>query len=469
MSYPTPPSLGPDDILLAPLRAARKPFYAAALALSGVGALGFVAWVHQLRSGLGTTGLGEPVYWGFYIANFVFFTGLSLAGTFISAILRLSHAEWRRPITRAAEVITVLALVFGALNVLADIGHPDRIYHMLLRPNLSSPLMWDALCIGLYFAVSCLYLYLPLVPDIALLRDRGERFRWLYRRLAMGWQGTDKQRKRLDQAIAVLAVLVIPIAVSVHTVVSFIFATTTQPMWHSTIFGPYFVVGAVHSGIAAVLVVMVLVRHFHHLQGYIKPIHFYRLGTLLVVTAMVWLYFQLAEIIPTYYAHEPEEMAVLLGRLTGRHAPLFWITMAGCFVIPMLLLSRSKWRTIGRTTAAAACVIVGMWFERVAIVVPTLVHPRVPMAEAGYWPTWVELSITAGSLATLVFLYLVFTKFFPIVSIWEIREGRERSLAELTARVSSYLPDPLPAPTAVASPASSETAKDATSAKDAMS
>ncbi|HLE81098.1 MAG TPA: NrfD/PsrC family molybdoenzyme membrane anchor subunit [Dehalococcoidia bacterium] len=433
--------LGPDAVLLQPIVATRSAFYYIALLLLGFGALGLFAWMYQLRWGLGKTGLNIPVYWGFYITNFVFFIGISHAGTLISAILRLCHAEWRRSITRAAEVITVLVLYFGVGSVIVDLGRPDRMLNVLRHPNFSSPLLWDVCSISIYLTASSIYLYLPLIPDLAILRDHAGKYTWFYRLLALGWQGTERQQRWLDRGIAVMAVLVIPIAISVHTVVSWVFGMTVQPMWHSTIFGPYFVVGAIFSGIASIIIAMALIRRIYHLQNYMKPIHFDHLGLFLLVFALLWFYFTFAELLTTYYGHDPAHLVIFYSKLTGRYAPLFWTMVVTCFLIPVGILGRRQTRTVTGTVVASLSVLVGMWLERFTIVVPTLSHPRVPWDKVFYSPTWVEISITLGFSATFIFLYMLFTKFFPIVSIWEIREGRERALEEVTERVKSYMPN----------------------------
>lgn len=429
-----------DPVLLQPIVAARSSFYYLAFALLGVSAFGFFAWLWQLRYGLGVTGMNVPVYWGFYITNFVFFIGISHAGTLISAILRLCHAEWRRSITRAAEVITVLVLFFGVGSILMDLGRPDRALNVLLHPNFRSPLLWDVCSISIYLTGSTIYLYLPLIPDIALLRDHGRRFTPFYRLLALGWQGTEKQKRRLHRAIAVMAVIVIPIAVSVHTVVSWVFAMTIQPMWHSAIFGPYFVVGAIFSGIASIIIAMALIRRIYHLEGYLKPVHFNNLGILLLVMALLWFYFTFAEYLTTYYGGEPTHLIVFYSKLTGRFSPIFWVMVTTCFVIPVPLLAWSRTRTVAGTVVASVCVNIGMWLERYAIVVPTLSRPRLGFPDGIYSPTWVEVGITLGFGATFIFLYMLFTRFFPIVSIWEVQEGREKAMSEVVERVSSYMP-----------------------------
>ncbi|HLE36234.1 MAG TPA: NrfD/PsrC family molybdoenzyme membrane anchor subunit [Candidatus Acidoferrales bacterium] len=430
----------PDAVLLQPIVATRSSFYYLALALLGATSFAFFAWVWQLRQGLGVTGLNVPVYWGVYITNFVFFIGISHAGTLISAILRLCDAEWRRSITRAAEVITVLVLFFGVGSVIVDLGRPDRMLNVLLHPNFRSPLLWDVCSISVYLTASSIYLYLPLIPDLAMLRDYGGKYTWFYRILALGWSGTDRQRRILHRAISVMAVLVIPIAISVHTVVSWVFGMTVQPMWHSTIFGPYFVVGAIFSGIASLIIAMALIRRIYFLQDYLKPIHFNNLGLLLLVMALLWFYFTFAEHLTTFYGNEPAHLIVFYSKLTGPYAPLFWSMVVTCFVIPVALLSRARTRTVTGTVIASISVNIGMWLERFTIVVPTLSQPRLPWAKSAYSATWVEIGMTLGFGATFIFLYMLFTKFFPIVSIWEVQEGREQAVPEVVARVRSYLP-----------------------------
>ncbi len=430
----------PDAVLLQPIVATRSSFYYLALTLLSVTSFGFFAWLFQLRQGLGVTGLNVPLYWGVYITNFVFFIGISHAGTLISAILRLCDAEWRRSITRAAEVITVLVLFFGVGSIIMDLGRPDRMLNVIRHPNFRSPLLWDVCSISVYLTASTIYLYLPLIPDIAILRDYGGKYTWLYRILAIGWQGTERQKRILHRAIAVMAVLVIPIAISVHTVVSWVFGMTVQPMWHSTIFGPYFVVGAIFSGIASIIIAMALIRRIYYLQDYIKPIHFNHLGILLLVMALLWFYFTFAEYITTFYGGEPAHLVVFYSKLTGRFAPIFWTMFVTCFLIPVALLARAGTRTVTGTVLASISVNIGMWLERFTIVVPTLSHPRLPWAKGFYSPTWVEVGITLGFVSTFILLYMLFTRFFPIVSIWEVQEGREQALPEVVARVRSYMP-----------------------------
>ncbi len=433
-------AFAPDEALVRPLVRTQRGFYVAVVVLVAFVLAGLTAWLAQLRHGLGVTGLNIPVYWGVYITNFVYFIGISHAGTLISAILRLTKAEWRRSITRSAEVITVMVLAFGAGNVILDLGRPDRVLNVVRYANLRSPLLWDVISITTYLLCSTLYLYLPLIPDIALLRDGLPHRRWLYRPLALGWRGTERQQRILERAINVMAVIVIPVAVSVHTVVSWVFAMTVQPMWHSAIFGPYFVVGAIFSGIAALIIFMALLRRIYGLQEYFRPIHFYNLALLLLTMSLLWFYFTFAEFLTTYYGAEPEHMRIFWSKLTGPYAPLFWTMVVCCFVIPVGLLSQRRFRTVGGSLLAAIAVNVGMWIERYTIVVPSLARPRLPLATGYYLPSLVEILLTLAFFSGFTLLYLLFTKIFPIVSIWEVQEGREVSLRQVQERVRTYLP-----------------------------
>jgi molybdopterin-containing oxidoreductase family membrane subunit len=440
--------LGADEQrLLRPLVETSRGFYLAAGGLGVVALWGVFAYYLQVRYGLGRTGLNRPEYWGIYIIDFVFFIGISHAGTLISAILRVSKAEWRRAITRSAEFITVLVLGFGAIQPIVDLGRPDRLLNVFFHAQLRSPLLWDVISIGAYFTASTIYLYIPMLPDLAIIRDSGIKAPWFYRLLAAGYRDTPTQRARLERVIGVLAIAVIPIAISVHTIIGWIFAMTLRPMWHSTIFGPYFVMGAIYSGIAAILIAMTILRRAYRLEQYFKDIHFDYMGRLLLVFSLLWFYFTFAEYLTAFYGGEPSEMRTFWAKVSGPFAIPFWTMVATCFVIPLALMCRRSMRTPRGTMIAGISVVIGMWLERFNIVVPTSVNPRWEMEAGGYYfPSWVELSIMAGTFAGFILLYMLATKLFPIVSIWEIKEGREQSVHEVAERVAGYLPEHAPAP-----------------------
>ena len=430
----------PDSALLGPIQRTTRTFYIVAALLVGVILVAAYGWITQVRDGLGVTGMNRPVFWGIYITNFVFFIGISHAGTLISAILRLCKAEWRRPITRAAETITVIVLFIGMGNIILDIGRPDRALFVLWHGRLQSPLLWDVCCVSVYFTASITYLYLPLIPDFAILRDTVTKRVWLYRILAAGWKGTARQQRRLDRLIAIMAIAVIPIAISVHTVVSYVFSMTVQPMWHSAIFGPYFVVGAIFSGIAALIIVLAILRKAYHLGDYLKPIHFSNLGLLLLVMSLLWVYFTFCEYLTVFYGGEPSHLSIYYSKMTGEFSPLFWTMVISCFGVPFVLLCNKRTRTILGTVVASAFICVGMWLERFTIVVPTLSRPRLPYPIGSYTPTWVEWALTAACFAFLALAYMVLSKFFPIISLWEVREGRTDALDQTRERLREYYP-----------------------------
>jgi molybdopterin-containing oxidoreductase family membrane subunit len=431
--------LPPDErVLLRPLVETSRGFYVGAGILAAITVWGMIAYILQVKYGLGRTGLNRPGYWGIYIICFVFFIGISHAGTLISAILRVSKAEWRRSITRSAELITVLVIGFGAIQPIVDLGRPDRVLNVILHAQWRSPLLWDVISIGLYFVSCTIYLYLPLLPDLAIIRDSGIKAPRLYRFVAAGYRDTPPQRARLERAIGILSIVVIPIAVSVHTVIGWIFAMTLRPMWHSTIFGPYFVMGAIYSGIAAILVAMVILRRVYRLQDYFKAVHFDYLGRLLLVLSVLWFYFTFAEYLTAFYGGEPGEMRTFWAKLTGPFAIPFWMMVAGCFIIPFALMSRRATRTPKGTLIAGIAVVIGMWLERYNIVVPTSVNPRWELETIGhYFPSWIELSIMSATFSGFVLLYMLATKLVPIVSIWEIKEGRAM-VKEVADRIAGY-------------------------------
>lgn len=434
-----------ERTVLQPLRHTSRPFYFIIAALGLVLALGVAALVNQWWLGLGVTGLNRPVYWGIYITNFVFFIGISHAGTLISAILRVTQAEWRRPITRIAEAITFFALILGLLQIWIDMGRPERILFPFIFGRFQSPFLWDFTCVGVYLMSSMLYLYLPMIPDLARLRDRmtdAPRWRrWLYTLMSMGWHGNAEQHRRLEVAIGIMAIVIIPVAVSVHTVVSWIFGMTMQPMWHSTILGPYFVVGAIFSGIAMLFIFMTLLRRAWHFEKWIGAKQYNYLGLLLLVMSAFWGYFTLAEFLTTGYATLTHETEVLHAKLAGEYAPAFWVMVVGNLIIPFVILIRRNGRTPLGTFIASLSIIVGMWVERFLIVAPSLTRPSLGLMPAAYAPSLTEAAITAGSLALFALLFILFFKVFPAISVWEVEEGEEVEAIQQKARELAHAAD----------------------------
>lgn len=412
--------------ILVPLIETGARFYALVAVLLMFVVWGAYGYYIQLTEGLAVTGMRNSVMWGIYITNFVFFIGISHAGTLISAILRVTHAEWRRPITRMAEAITVFALFVGAAMPIIDLGRPDRVLSLILSGRIESPILWDFISIATYLTGSVVYLYLPLIPDIAACRDRlqasGRMRQRIYSFFSMGWVGSNEQRRLLERAIGIMAIVIIPVAVSVHTVVSWIFGMTLRVGWHSTIFGPYFVVGAIFSGIASIVIAMAIFRRVYHLEPYLKPLHFKYLGAMLLALDLAYLYFTISEYLTMTYGAMTDEVMLLSALYTGPYAGFYWGMIVIGFVTPAFLLGFPKTRTIKWIVVSAVLVNIGMWIKRFIIVVPTLALPQLPLDWGSYLPTWVELSITGGAFAGFILLFMIFSKVFPIVSVWETEE-----------------------------------------------
>ena len=422
-----------SDDLLRPLLETTWRFYALVAVLGAIVLMGLGTWVYQMFNGFGVTGINNPIFWAFYITNFVFWIGISHAGTLISAILRLVNAGWRRPVTRCAEVITAFALMIGAMFPIIHLGRPWLFFWLMpypssrmIWPNFRSPLVWDFFAITTYLTGSLLFLILPMIPDFALVRDRttGTRHR-IYGLLALGWQGTPKQWHRLESAMSIMAIAIIPVAVSVHTIVSFDFSMAPVPMWHSTMFGPYFVAGAIFSGIAGLIIAMAALRKFLHIEEYLHPVHFQNLGKLLLMMSLLWGYFVFAERLTVWYGNESAEIAVLRATQKGPFAPLYWTMVVVNFVIPVTILSIKRLRTITGCVIASCGVLVGMWLERFLIVVPSLGHKYLPYSWGTYRPRPVEILITISTFAAMILLYVLFSKFVPIISIWEMKVGEQ--------------------------------------------
>jgi len=417
--------------LLAPLQKTSPRWYVCVASLGAVVAAGVGSFLYQSWQGYGITGIRWPIFWGLYVTNFVFWIGISHAGTLISAILRLVDAGWRRPVTRSAEAITAFALMIGGLFPIIHLGRPWLFFWLvpfpndrMLWPNFRSPLVWDFFAISTYLTGSLLFLYLPMIPDFALVRDRSTGVRrTVYSWLALGWRGTTGQWHRLETAMSIMAVAIIPVAVSVHTIVSFDFSMAPVPMWQSTIFGPYFVAGAIFSGVAALLIAMALLRKTLHLQAYMTPVHFDNLAKLLLTMSLLWAYFTFSERLTIWYGNAPAEMSGFLATQKGAYAPLFWTMVVCNFAIPLTLLGVRQLRRLPTIVIASLSVVVGMWLERWLIIVPSLGHRFLPYTWASYTPRPNEILITIATFAAMLLLFTLFAKVVPSISVWELRGG----------------------------------------------
>jgi molybdopterin-containing oxidoreductase family membrane subunit len=368
--------------------------------------------------------------WGFYITGFVFWVGLSHSGTMVSAILRLSRANWRRPILRAAEAMTVFSISVAGLFPLIHLGRNWTFFYLMpypnqreLWPNFRSALLWDVTAITVYLIGSSLFLYLGMLPDLAIARDRSRGWRQtVYGVLAMGWRGSAREWSVYHKASTLMAALIIPVAVSVHSIVAWDFAVTVVPGWHSTIFPPYFVIGAILSGVAAVITLMIIIRRAFHLEDYLTPLHFDNMGKLLLVISLLWAYAYFVEINITWYAHEPIEWEVFTN-MADKYTPLLLLMLFGNAVLPIVTLCFKKLRrNIAVMLVVSLLVNICMFIERFLIIVPSLSHKNMPFIWHTYSPSWVEISVNLMAVAIFALLYTIFAKFFPIMAVTDVRE-----------------------------------------------
>jgi molybdopterin-containing oxidoreductase family membrane subunit len=391
-------------------------------------AIGAFAYIKQLRKGLIVTNMGDYVSWGIYISNFVFFVAISLVGSLITAIFRLTNVPWRTPLTRISEIIAVSAITFASLIIIVDMGRPERLVNLFTHGRIQSPIMWDVIVIGTYFCISLFLLYITLLPDIRILinaKDKlGKPFSKLYRWLGSYWKETDAQEKIRNRSITILCIVIIPVAFCIHTVTSWLFATTYRPGWDSTNFGAYFVSGAFLVGAGGVVVAMYVFRRVYKLEKYITELHFDKMGKILVMLALLYLYFNVNEyLIPAYKMKKPEQVH-LTELFAGEYAPLFWFAILIGMIIPILIVIFPKGRKPNAMFVAGVMVVVGAWFKRYLIVTPTMLHPFLPKYDAParyshYFPSWEEWAIAMGSLAGALLIITFFARVFPVISIYK--------------------------------------------------
>lgn len=393
--------------------------------------LGAFAWgyVIQLMNGLSETGMRDYVSWGMYIANFVFFVATSLVGMLISAVLGLLRIKWITPITRIAEIIALGFVMVAGLVIVVDMGRPDRLLNVFIYGRFQSPILWDITVITTYVTISTLLYLLPLLPDLGFMKKHMKndvpKWQWMiYNILSLGWAGTPQQYKILHRAIRVLLVLIIPVALAIHTVTSWLFAATLRPGWDTTIFGPYFVSGAFVAGTAAVILAMYFYRKNFQLQDYLTNDVFDKMGKLLVLVSLIYAYFNLNEfLVPGYKmkAHDAEHLETLF---SGHYAGLFWFTQIVGLIVPILLGLWKKARKPGPLTIIAGFVILGAWLKRYLIVIPTMLHPHLPLQNVPdefkhYSPTGLEMVLTIGTIGLALLIITLLSKLFPVISIWE--------------------------------------------------
>ena len=432
--------LTPDQINDDILRVIEPPtplYVLAVLACIGIVGAGVGAFVYQTYFGFGVTGLMHPVMWGVYITTFVFWVGIAHAGTLISAILYLFRAKWRNAVNRGAEAMTVFAVLIAAMFPLIHIGRVWKFYFMIPYPNqrglwvnFKSPLIWDLFAINTYMIISILFFAVGLIPDIGAARDRVRDWRrHLYRVLAMGWKGSSQQWRHHARAVLHLSGLATPLVLSVHSVVSWDFATSLVPGWHTTIFAPYFVAGAIFSGIAMVITLLVPVRKAFGLERYLTASHFDNMGKLILLTSSIVGYSYGMEFFSAWYSANPFEQGSFWHRSFGYQWTSTWIMLICNVVVPLPLWVKKVRENPWVMWVISIFINVGMWFERYVIITTGLSHEYDPAAWGYYVPSVVELTILAASFALFLTMFLIFLRMFPVISIQEVKELHYHELA----------------------------------------
>ena len=407
------------------------------LAAFVVFALGY-EWYVLIMQGQGMAGVLRPDYWGVFLVNTVFWIGISHAGTFISAILRVMKVESRRPFTRAAELMTTFGLVQAGLSIFMHLGRVWLTYWMFPIPNertiwpdFHSPLMWDLMAITTYLLCSTMYLFLPLIPDLAMARDRtkGGWLKIFYKSLSLGFRGTEGEWKNLTTAMNIFAFAIIPVMFSVHTIVSWDFAMASRPGWSSSVFGPYFVIGALHSGMAAVAIVLFLLRStMLHYKYFIRPEHFNTIGMLMLLVSMAWAYFYFNDYLVPWYGGDVWDKLLQEYTEKGPLGYLWYTMLIFNIVVPWGILWNKKWRETPWLLAIVGLLInVGMYLERYIIIPVGVTINRMPFTWRQYYPR-IEIPMTIGTFALFLLLYMLASRLIPLIPVWEVQEGQEAHL-----------------------------------------
>ncbi len=411
-----------------------------------------VAWIYQIHIGMGVAGISFPVGWAVYIGSFVFWIGIAHSGTLISAILHLVRSKWRTAVSRSAEAMTIIAIMTAGLFPLVHLGRFWVFYFIIpypsqrqIWPNFQSPLIFDECAVFTYFTVSVIFFSVGMIPDIAAARDHYQHdgkhgFREkLYRWLALGWHGRSEQWHHHGRAYLYFAALATPLVISVHSVVSWDFATGILPGWHSTLFPPYFVAGAIHSGLAMVLTLLIPMRKFLHLENLIQRKHFEDVALTMIVTTLIIGYSYVIELFMAWYSGDIFEEQFAYWRLTGPWAWFYPVIVTGNVLAPLLFLFKRVRTNLVMLFIISLLVNIGMWFERLWLVASSQAHDFLPHNWGWYLPTWVELTILNGSLMFFLFGFFILAKFFPAAPMSDIKTDAEQEQPKKEYRARAYV------------------------------
>jgi len=389
------------------------------------------AYYKQIRYGLGITGMRDYVSWGMYISTFIFMVATSLTGMLICSVIVLLGQKWVAPLVRISEIIALSFALVAGLAIIADMGHPERLFYIFRYGQFQSPILWDIVLLIIY-AIMCMLLYfVPLIPDVTLLYERNTDMpgwqRRIYRFLSFSWKGSPEQTRLMTIAMKILMIMIIPAALAIHTITSWLFALTPRAGWNSTIFGPYFVSGAFVTGISAMVLLMYIFRKIYGLKNYITDMHFDKMARLLVLVSLVFLYFSINKYIVPAYKMQKFESSYLHELVSGRYAPLFWTVQITGLMLPTILLLFSFFRKPLPLLIISSFVFTASWFKRYLIVVPVMENPFFPAQNLpenfiSYTPTPMEITITFGIFVVVIMIISILSKLFPVVPVSQIIE-----------------------------------------------
>jgi Ni/Fe-hydrogenase subunit HybB-like protein len=423
-----------DQTVLDTLRPASRGYWLLIVLLFLGVLVGAACWAYQIAVGIGAGGQNHPVAWGTYLINFVFWVGIAHSGTLISAILHLFRAGWRNPIARAAETMTVFAVCIAGLFPFIHLGRVWMVYYMLpypnqrtLWPNFQSPLVFDVIAISTYLTVSTLFWYTGMLPDLATVRDKATGYRKkIFTWISLGWTGRYEQWRHYLRGYLFFAALATPLVISVHSVVSWDFALGIVPGWHSTIFAPYFVAGAIHSGLAMVLTLMIPMRKIFHYEAFITEDVLENIAKTIIVTGLIVGYAYLIEYFLAWYSNNIVEHESFRWRAVGEYSIQFWIMVVCNSLVPLLFFFRKVRTNLAWLFGISILINIGMWFERFVIIIGGVAHGFIPAVWGDYAPSGIEYGILLGSFSLFFMLYLLFAKHLPTVSMTEMKETLSR-------------------------------------------
>ncbi len=405
---------------------------------------GIIAYIDQVIQGQIVTNMNDYALWGIYISNFVFFVATSFVGAVTVAILRLTKNEWRTPIVRIAEIISLASIIMAGITIMIDMGRPDRLLYLFIHGRMQSPIIWDVIIIPTYIVICLLMLYFPLLPDLAILKKHFKKTnpklsKW-YGKLSLNWTGSLAQKTIQLKSIQIICILIIPAGFVLQTIDAWLFSTLFRVGWDSTNMGAYFISGASVAGVGALVTVVYFIRRAYQLEDYITEYHFDKLGKLLVLTCLIYLYFNINEYVIPEFTSKKEEITHLNHLYTGQFAPLFWFVIVGGLVIPIIVLLFKKGRKPAPMFYMGLLVVVGSWWKRFLIVTPTLLQPFLPIQGVPepwhhYFPSFHEWVITFGTLAMALLIITILVRYLPVIPIQrtaeEQQELKESKLKEL--------------------------------------